>query len=268
MNLYLVTEPTENDPIDGLLGQLSDLREGAQDDIDDGDVVAWAAGALSETDQARFEQTLLTSAAARELLVSLGQGQASARSVEAMMAAWPAAEASSAAQGQGWFARLRWWFAAAAAVAAALMVAPRLLSTDPAVPNYGIELRGGVAAQRGVEVVDGRRFVATSQVTLVLRPSGALGERPPMPQVFVSTASGTLRPAPEGSLREGQGGVWRFRARGDALFSGASGARALHVVFAYQPIEAEGLTAEAAKARSEGAGWYAVDVEWDAGEPR
>lgn len=267
MHLYLMPATEESDPIDRLLNQLVRLRAGAEDEVDDARVAAWYEAQRRDPhhDDVTLARDLLDSAAAREVLVARGAVSLSAAQLARAQAAWPRqAPEVQASPRRGWWLRWPGWVAAAAAAAALWLGLPRLLDDGPRVPGYAIELRGGVAATRGDVVDGGRTFVPTSQVTLVLRPNGALGERPPVPQVFVSMPGGPLQAAPEGAIEEGQGGVWRFRAPGRALFSGASGPRMVHVVFAYAPVAAEGVALAEAKARSRGAGWYSLRVDWSA----
>ncbi|MCA9548264.1 MAG: hypothetical protein KC613_27865 [Myxococcales bacterium] len=133
----------------------------------------------------------------------------------------------------------------------------------PDLPEYQGVLRGAVAEQRGVEDPEGRRFVPTSQVTVLLRPQGAVGKAL-APQVFVGPADGPLRAAPADALTEGDGGVWRFRARADALFQG-SGPKVVLALFAAEPVDAAGQTAAAVvDAWSESARIVRVPLDYDA----
>ncbi len=235
--------PDDHGPADAILAGLAALRAGEGDPVDDRALLDLRGGRLTGDAAEQVEARLLRSAAARG--VWMAQAEAVSEGAMAEAVASLRAAARPALRPRPVWTTWQFWFGGVGLLGAAVAAALVLMASPPAVdlPAYDAELRGAVMAQRGADDPEGRRFVPTSQVTVLLKPATVVAT-PIAPQIFTGPAAGPLRPAPSDAITAGEGGVWRLRARADALFSQA-GPQVVLTVFAAEPVDGAGRTARA-----------------------
>ena len=229
------------------------------DHVDDGVLVAFRAGALTEDAAAAVAAHLDRCGACRALAEALG---------EPLSAALLERAERSLAQPRSWFGGARAGVAAGLLAAAAAIVLvfalPEGASERP--PEYALAGPfGAVQETRGETVAQGTPvFLSTSRIRLGLAPAEDLVGAPPAVAVFVSEPGGALRAAPPASLTAGIGGAWRFETEAGPLFGDETGLRHLHVVVAADAADLLALEGRrAADVRDEPAlRWSTIVVDY------
>jgi hypothetical protein len=204
-------------------------------DIDDGELLAYRRGALSEAQREHVERHLVACAYCRDLASHLGRTRRSR---------WPAVVAT------------------AAAIAAAVLF---VVTPDPkeAIGQYSVvEVRGANSQLRGPEQVDGRIFGPHSQVEIKVEPSG--GRAAEVVRAF-RLEQGVLVPA-NATIEPGVSGVFWIRGSGRDLFGDTAGAKRLVIVAADGGADLsriEGRTLVAAQSLTAQTSWLpAIEAEY------
>lgn len=219
-------EPHEHE-IDALVARalMGEPHDGAC--IDDGVLIAYRAGGLSEDRARGVEQHLVGCGECRVLLTELG------RPVPAKMEQW-AQGAVTASTRRGFLLNRAGLLAMAATALLATSFGLSLIRA--AVPEYEAEVLGAVRYERGAAVSEGgersaaRTFAPDSQIRLVLRPSSLSPCTPDLAlTVSVEGEDGVLRPAPAGKITQGDGGTFRFEATARDLLGARPGLHRIHL---------------------------------------
>ena len=233
--------------------------------IDDGLLLAYHAGALSEADTQEVEAHLAGCADCRDLLTRLTR-PVSARSTRRALDAIARARGGQRAPPGRASPRSRraraglWLTLSAMAAGVAWMVWPP--ASLPLVPEYTLQgPLGGVQRVRA-DTLPTRIFDASSTVELILRPASDLQGPAPAVGVFIRSASGPRRPVPRAYIHSGEGGAVYVQGPAPALFGDTPGPQTIEIAFAASPSTIDEIDRHKTNRSTPGVRWLETTVTY------
>lgn len=236
--------PTDDD-LDRLLKAVPQAPAHDTSPLDEGKLLAWRDGRLSEADAEQVERRLANDAEARALLRELSLGSTASEVDEVMGAVRPRAKVLP----------LRRPAALVTGVITALAAAVALFVTrSPSLPTYQLEVEGGVADTRS-DVANGAVVLPESRLVIRLRAAAATDTK---------VALGVYRETVEGRLERVQGGA--LAARDGSFEFVIDGQRLLvtpgrHRVWLHVARDEAALRAAEGTVPSAGTQWWLLDTE-------
>lgn len=235
--------PTD-DELDRLLKQVPQTAPSASAPLDEGRLLDWRAGKLSDAEAEAIERRLATDPEARALLRELSRGS-SPEEVEGVLGAvQPRAKVLP-------LRRAPIVIGVVTALAAALVF---FVTRQPPLPTYRLELEGGVAEARS-ELAKGAVLLPDSRLVVRLR-AGVETDTPLVLGVFRENAAGRLERVEGGALKASRG-TFEFVIDGQTLLRSTG----RHRVWLHVARDEAALRAAEGSAPAEGAGWWAFDTE-------
>lgn len=235
--------PTDGD-LDRLLKQVPQPPAASSSPLDEGRLLDWRAGKLSDAEGEAIERRLASDPEARALLRELSRGSSREEVDEVLGAVQPRAKVLP-------FRRAGVVVGVVTALAAAFVF---FVTRQPPLPTYRLELEGGVAEARS-EVAKGGVLQPDSRLVVRLR-AAAETDTPVVLGVYRENAAGRLERVEGGELKSRRG-TFEFVIDGQTLLQ----VPGRHRVWLHVARDEAALRAADGSTPSEGAGWWAFDTE-------
>ena len=236
--------PTD-DELDRLLKAVPQAPTHDSSPLDEGRLLAWRAGRLSDADAEQVERRLANDAEARALLRELSLGSTPGEVDEVMGAVRPRAKVLPFRRPAALVA------GALTALAAALAL---FVTRAPSLPAYQLEVEGGVADTRS-DVAKGAVLLPDSRLVIRLRAAAATNTKVTL-GVYRETAAGLLERVQGGELAA-RDGSFEFVIEGQRLLL-TSGR---HRVWVHVARDESALRAAEGTMPSPGAQWWLLETE-------
>ncbi len=252
-----------DDDIDALASGLGPLLDPPEEEADLALLMAWRAGELDEVETARAEVMLAADPAARAFIDEFEDAPS------AFVQAWAVKHGTRAVRPpKRWIAPTVTLLSLAAAVAFFVMRP----TVDPP-PGYAVFdvvgaqklVRGDESPLRGPSVGGPYRVDNEATVTVILKPGEDLDAKADAAitaRAFVDEGGKLELSKAQGQF--GAGGAWTLEAPITRILGDRLGQRSLHVAFAFDEAQLQGLAGESLPTSEDEGGvrWHAVEFDY------